>query len=236
MKLDETRTVPLLECRFCKEKYSEDDVRRLLYFPDTQVCANCYKQGQEQKYQEWCFGKPDLKAGQKILAYGYDETSPDCSQACPDRRYCPLFLSGQIFKLQKEANTMATEEVVAVPEKVTKPKTEKKAVTKAKEAEKPKAKAAEEKKTPAPKKEKAEEGTPQSKGNPFRQGSPISELFEMMVAGVPAKGGLEEAAKKLGMNTGNARSRLAGAGRTGYRGHFFTLTTEGKTEKLLVKR
>lgn len=85
---------PLFECVLCGQRFSEHDVYRRRYFPSTQVCRRCYKKGQESPHVVWCFGKPQVigPAG-KVLDYGYDSSSPECNEYCPDRFLCAQFIS-----------------------------------------------------------------------------------------------------------------------------------------------
>ena len=112
----------LMVCVLCTEKYSEEDVRALRYFSDTSICFKCYLDMQEQKHSIACFGKSDLvltvKGVSKRVAEGYDPVSPDCNAdkgICPDRRYCPLFISGKIHQLQKAVTPVTVAKPTAQP-------------------------------------------------------------------------------------------------------------------------
>lgn len=98
----------LMPCLLCDIKYSENDVKELLYFPDTSICYRCYADMKEQRYEVSCFGKPDLilelRGQPTLIAQGYDPNSPECKTEhglCPDRRYCPLFVTSKILQLRK---------------------------------------------------------------------------------------------------------------------------------------
>ncbi|MDE2439039.1 MAG: hypothetical protein KGN01_06670 [Patescibacteria group bacterium] len=85
-------------------------MKLLKFFSDTMVCDGCYTSGQEQRYEKWCFGKEDLVIGKKVIAEGYDPESIDCKAIggeCSDRKYCPLYLTEKIRKLQKEAKILS---------------------------------------------------------------------------------------------------------------------------------
>lgn len=78
----------ILECVECGEKYSEDDVFNLNYFPQTRVCFKCYQNKQRAPFTTTCFGKRS-----KGKQYGYDPMAIECRQQCPDRKICQQFVS-----------------------------------------------------------------------------------------------------------------------------------------------
>jgi len=84
-------TKPILSCLLCKRRYSEEDVRHGLYWPQTYICSRCYGRMQAAPYEVSCFGKPtevDMCTGRKRL--GYDSRSLECNRLCPDRDICAL--------------------------------------------------------------------------------------------------------------------------------------------------
>jgi len=110
MKVENVSQKKLMQCVLCSELYSEYDVIQLRFFPDTGVCFDCYEDMKEQKYENYCFGKGTLTTaignGRQALALGYEPGNENCDHLCPDRKYCPLFLSGKIYKLQKAIQTV----------------------------------------------------------------------------------------------------------------------------------
>ena len=85
----------VLPCVLCDKKFSVEDVRSGLFFASTMVCRECYERGQAAPYQEWCFGKENQVRDGKVVLYGFDAETEECSQFCPDRTICPQFLGGK---------------------------------------------------------------------------------------------------------------------------------------------
>jgi len=89
----------VLLCELCLSKFSENDVVDLNYFPEQQICFNCYVAGRKKDPREWCFGKmneTDPRTG-TIKHYGYDpQRSSDCRKYCADRKICHLFATRRI--------------------------------------------------------------------------------------------------------------------------------------------
>ena len=88
-------TTNVLECVLCGVRYSEADVKELLYFPSTGVCKACYDAGQKKPHAIWCFGKVNLVKRQnrkKVVAYGYSEEAKECQVLCPDKTICRFYL------------------------------------------------------------------------------------------------------------------------------------------------
>lgn len=95
--MSDASSVEVLECILCEKHFSIEDVKQLKFFPSTGVCFDCYLKGQNASYATWCFGKPNLYSlNDRVLEFGYDEDKKVCQSECPDRRLCPLFMTGQI--------------------------------------------------------------------------------------------------------------------------------------------
>ena len=105
----------ILLCTLCGELYSRDEARRLDYFPDTGVCFFCYTDLQKKSQEESCFGKPTRVASpgpgqRKVVFAGYEEDSLECRRdggLCPDRLYCPLFITGEIQQMRAELTPLS---------------------------------------------------------------------------------------------------------------------------------
>jgi hypothetical protein len=82
--------IPQLECVLCEGLYTEEDVLSLLFFSSTRVCYKCYKKLYKAKEAISCFGKQ------------YDGNAVECRELCPDRKVCPKFFSGKIFKYRNK--------------------------------------------------------------------------------------------------------------------------------------
>jgi hypothetical protein len=89
----------VLVCVLCSRRYSLEDVERFDFFPTTGICVKCYQAGKRVPYLDWCFGKTNIvgKNG-KVVKFGYDAEAKACSQYCPDKKICALFVSGEIQK------------------------------------------------------------------------------------------------------------------------------------------
>lgn len=81
--------VPKLECVLCESLYSEEDILNLLFFSSTRICFKCYKKLFKVKDSISCFGKT------------YDGNAVECRELCPDRKICPKFFTGKIFKYRR---------------------------------------------------------------------------------------------------------------------------------------
>ena len=81
----------LLWCLLCQNKFCIRDIEEGTYLAQTGICAECY--GEMQKSSETCFGKEN-----KARVRGYDESTLECSQFCPDRKVCKEFLQVSIQK------------------------------------------------------------------------------------------------------------------------------------------
>jgi len=89
--------IGMLECILCEKHFNTQDVTELKFFPSTGICFDCYKAGVDAPYQKWCFGKTNIYGpGGRILNHGYDPDVRECRKECPDRKLCPLFVTGQI--------------------------------------------------------------------------------------------------------------------------------------------
>jgi hypothetical protein len=87
-----------MECILCERKFDLADVKILRFFPSTGVCFDCYHRGTKNKRAAWCFGKGSITGlGGQVLEYGYNPKARECQSECPDRKFCPLFLTGQIY-------------------------------------------------------------------------------------------------------------------------------------------
>lgn len=95
----------ILICVGCREMFNLRDVSKLDYFPDTGLCFSCYE---KMKRGDGCFGKRTKKDNEgKVKSLGYKKDCLECSEICPDRVYCPLFLEGEIYQLRgKEMSPM----------------------------------------------------------------------------------------------------------------------------------
>lgn len=99
-----TATTKVLPCVICLKKFSEHDVEELNYFPEQEICFDCYVKGSKQDHRTWCFGKMNLvdETSGKVKAFGYDPArSDDCRKFCPDRKICFLFATKQITNLRQ---------------------------------------------------------------------------------------------------------------------------------------
>lgn len=94
----------IMRCRICFQKFSDVDSENLIFFPDTGICFNCYQKGKLQPSSAWCFGKEDSKEHRGFNPYRVGNLF--CSVWCPDKRYCPLFASGEIYRLRKLAKVV----------------------------------------------------------------------------------------------------------------------------------
>jgi hypothetical protein len=77
------------ECVLCETLYTEEDILSLLFFSATRICYRCYKKLYRSDKSISCFGKQ------------YDPMALECRELCPDRKICPKFFTGKIFKLRK---------------------------------------------------------------------------------------------------------------------------------------
>ena len=89
----------LMECRLCSRKFSDDDRRALDYFSDVGICFDCLEKGKKKPASVWCFGK-------KECYNPYDPKNRSCTEWCPDRRVCPLFADGSIYRLHQIARVL----------------------------------------------------------------------------------------------------------------------------------
>jgi len=78
-------TKTLLWCFQCDRRFSILDVQEGHYFADTGICRECY--GKMQKNPGTCFGKKT--EGRRL---GYDETTIECKEFCPDKDACQKFV------------------------------------------------------------------------------------------------------------------------------------------------
>jgi len=99
--MGENDQLTVLVCLLCGHLFNTDDIRRLQYFSSTNICFECYACGQQAAHANWCFGKTTFKDG-KVHKYGYDPRKRACREECPDRKICPLFVTGTIFKWRKD--------------------------------------------------------------------------------------------------------------------------------------
>jgi hypothetical protein len=83
--------IPKLECVLCENLFSEEDIYQFLFFSATRICYKCYKKLFKVKTYISCFGKQ------------YSSNAVECRELCPDRKICPKFFTGKIFKLRKKA-------------------------------------------------------------------------------------------------------------------------------------
>lgn len=67
-----------LQCTLCEEKFSEQDIKKLVFFPSTMICSKCYDEAEKDK--DVCFAKQ------------YSRHSLVCKKICPDRKICKLFV------------------------------------------------------------------------------------------------------------------------------------------------
>lgn len=93
----------VLECQFCSKLFSEDDVKRMLFFPESSGCWNCYVILSKEPIRKSCFGKKSIvDTHGKVVPQGhaYDPTAVQCRADvgfCPHRFICPKFISGEIM-------------------------------------------------------------------------------------------------------------------------------------------
>lgn len=90
----------VFSCELCEEPYSLADIKELRFFPSTGICYACYRKGASAPPEVWCFGKKEK----------YKPELRECSELCPDRVLCPLFVSGAIVKMKKEGKREQEEE------------------------------------------------------------------------------------------------------------------------------
>lgn len=96
----------VLRCLICRNKFTEEDVKTLTFFPETSGCYNCYKELSESPFSRTCFGKLNVVESGVIRHFGYDPiASIDCSFHCPHRKICKLFAESRIKKLRKKLLT-----------------------------------------------------------------------------------------------------------------------------------
>lgn len=75
----------LLWCLLCSDRFSSDDVDEGRYFAQTGICTKCYTR--MKKSDDTCFGKENGDG-----RYGFDESTEECGEFCPDREVCRLFV------------------------------------------------------------------------------------------------------------------------------------------------
>lgn len=92
---------PLMRCCLCHERFSDADCDALDYFQDAGICFKCYEAGKRKPHNAWCFGKETV--GAKLGYDPFDRKNRSCTEWCPDRKYCALFVSGEIYKLRQLA-------------------------------------------------------------------------------------------------------------------------------------
>jgi len=96
----------VLRCLLCGEKYTEEDVRTLTFFPETSGCYDCYRRMSKSPFSRTCFGKLNVVSNGTIKHFGYDpQVSLDCSFHCPHRKVCKLFAEKRIKKLRAKLLT-----------------------------------------------------------------------------------------------------------------------------------
>lgn len=83
----------IFKCVLCPQLFGLDDVKTGMYFPSTGVCYNCYKRGSKVSVGVWCFGKPVIREGNRIVRIGYDEKARACRVECPDSHICKVFVA-----------------------------------------------------------------------------------------------------------------------------------------------
>lgn len=84
---------PSLECVRCGGAFTIEDTLRFEFFFESGLCYECCKVLKKAPPDINCFGKL------------YDPLNPACKRLCPDRKVCPIFMSGDIKLLRKEALT-----------------------------------------------------------------------------------------------------------------------------------
>jgi len=67
-------------CVECEKRFVEADLDGLWFFPSTGICRQCYLEAMGDGGT--CFGKREHR----------DERNAVCSQVCPDRNICKLFV------------------------------------------------------------------------------------------------------------------------------------------------
>jgi hypothetical protein len=90
--MQSTQNALLLQCLICKHHYSIEDVRALRYFPSTGICSKCYEAMQALPHQQSCFGKRNVVRDGKVVKFGFDQSTKECSSECVDRGICKLFV------------------------------------------------------------------------------------------------------------------------------------------------
>lgn len=70
----------VFQCVLCEERFTEDDFKKLLFFPSTCICRSCYNDANKDK--SVCFGKKEH----------YDNHSLVCRKICQDRKVCLLYV------------------------------------------------------------------------------------------------------------------------------------------------
>ncbi len=96
------RTLAVLRCVLCDQKFSEEDVKNRTFFPETSGCFYCYRDLSKKPYSHTCFGKPNVWAEGKITKFGYDPVvSDDCRIHCPHKKVCKLFHKKKIYRLRR---------------------------------------------------------------------------------------------------------------------------------------
>lgn len=78
----------LFRCLLCNGRFCLKDVGKE-FFPSTSICAKCYETGQQS--ENWCFGKTDIRDNGRTVQFGYNASSFECKQECPDRKICKVF-------------------------------------------------------------------------------------------------------------------------------------------------
>lgn len=117
----------VLRCSLCGNKFTDEDVKTLTFFPETSGCYNCYRRMSKAPFSRTCFGKLSVVNGTgNIKHYGYDPlASTDCSLLCPHRHVCKLFANKRIRKMRAKLLTPFTgpiADVFRLALKGTKPK------------------------------------------------------------------------------------------------------------------
>jgi len=70
----------LFQCTECEERFTEENIKELKFFPSTMICSKCYHEAEKDKTV--CFSKVEE----------YNKRSIVCNKICPDRRICRLYI------------------------------------------------------------------------------------------------------------------------------------------------